>query len=137
MTTPSPVTAASAPDSALADVLRAERQRAAGLIAGDVAAVAPLLHDELVYVHAPGLRQRKAELLGALPRGPRFLVVDFAVEGHACSGDLCVLNGQLHLRLLRAAEDTPVEARSYALAVWQCGPEGWQLRCFQSTRRPD
>jgi len=137
MTTPSPVPAASAPDSPLADVLRAERQRAAGLIAGEVTAVAPLLHDELVYVHAPGLRHGKDELLRALPRGPRFLAVDFAVEGHTCSDDLCVLSGQLHLRLLRAGEDTPVEARSYALAVWQRGAAGWQLRCFQSTRRAD
>jgi len=116
------------------EVLDAERLRARCVVAGDLDALAPLLHEDLVYVHAPGTRHGKHELLAALAGGPRFLEVTFKVERQFASGDLCVLQGALHLRLLRAGEENPVQVLSHASAVWQRAAPGWQLRSFQSTR---
>jgi ketosteroid isomerase-like protein len=120
------------------DVLAAEQARAAAMTAGDAAALARWLDDGLVYVHATGVRHDRAQLLHFVATGPRFLAVDFRMEDVLESADCVVLGGELRLRLVRPGESVPIEARSWASAVWRRGPDHatpWRLRLFQSTRQ--
>lgn len=115
-------------------LLHAERRRAAAVVARDVDALAPLLHDGLVYVHATGVRHDKAGVLRFVASGPEFLEVAFDVHDREALAGAAVLIGALHLRLRRAGESTAVTAQSWASALWLHDASlGWRLRAFQST----
>lgn len=118
--------------------LAAERQRAAALVARDTAALAPLLHPALRYVHAPGACHDRDALLRFVAEGPRFLAVDFTPQQQwTLSGDAVLFCGRLHLRLQRG-DGAAVAARSWVTALWRRAAGGrWQLAVFQSTREPD
>jgi ketosteroid isomerase-like protein len=115
-------------------VLAAERARAAALMARDREGLAALLHEGLVWIHATGVRHDHAQLLDFVANGPRFLAVALHEARVEVDGRHALLDGELHLRLQRG-DAAPVEARSWASALWRLGPAGWRLRLFQSTRR--
>lgn len=119
-------------------VLAAEQARAAAMTARDPAALEPWLDDALVYVHATGVRHDRRQLLQFVATGPRFLVIDFRINDVSECSDGAIVSGELRLQLLRSGDSVPVEARSWASAVWLRGPDEcapWRLRLFQSTRR--
>jgi len=121
----------------MADVLDAERARAAAVVARDGDALATLLHDGLTYIHATGVRHDRAQLLQFVQTGPRFLAVDLQAPQVLLQGDCAIVTGALHLRLQRAPAAEPIDAQSLASAVWlrdAAAPQRWRLALFQSTR---
>ena len=115
--------------------LQAERTRAAALVARDAAALAALLHPELRYVHATGVRHDRDGYLQTLQTGPLFLEVVLTPEQILDLAGGAALSGRLFMRLQRDGE--VIEARSWVTALWlrgENGAGGWRLRLFQSTR---
>ena len=115
--------------------LQAERARAAALVARDAAALAALLHPDLRYVHATGIRHDRDGYLQTLQTGPRFLEVVLTPEQILDLAEGAALSGRLFMRLQRDGE--VIEARSWVTALWlraENGADGWRLRLFQSTR---
>jgi len=113
--------------------LQAERARAAALVARDAAALAALLHPDLRYVHATGIRHDHDGYLQTLQTGPRFLEVVLTPEQTLDLAEGAALSGRLFMRLQREGEPV-VEARSWVSALWLRSDAGWRLRLFQSTR---
>ena len=58
---------------------RSGTAHAAG-VARDAQALAALLHDELCYIHATGVRHDRAQLLQSVLSGPRFLAAELAAD---------------------------------------------------------
>lgn len=118
-------------------VLDAERARAEAVIAGDLDRLPALLADDLVYVHATGLRHDKAQWLDYLRSGPRFLAIDLVAQNVSALGDGALVVGELRLRLQRSPGSPPVDAHSWVSQVWvRQGAQGaWRLRLLQSTRK--
>jgi hypothetical protein len=117
-------------------IVTAEKARAAAFIDRDPEALEPLLHDELEYVHATGVRHNKAQLLRFLDSGPQFLSIEIQKSRIVQLGDGALLTGQLVLDLQRPGE-APATAASWVSQVWLPAPstEGrWVLRLFHSTR---
>ena len=112
--------------------LRAERARAAALVARDADALAALMHPDLRYVHATGIRHDRDGYLQTLRTGPRFLEVVLTPEQILDLAEGAALSGRLFMRLQRDGD--VIEARSWVTALWLRGPDGWRLRLFQSTR---
>lgn len=118
-------------------VQAAERARAAAVVARDIGALATLLHDELSYVHATGVRHDRAQLLQFVQTGPRFLSVELCQPALRLHGDCAIVVGELRLRLQREPQQEPIDARSLASQVWLRDREAaprWRLALFQSTR---
>lgn len=115
-------------------VLDSERARADAVVAGDLDRLGAMLADDLVYVHATGVRHDKAQWLAYLSSGPRFLAVDLVAPRVSLMGDGALVVGELHLRLRRNPDSEPVQARSWVSQCWVCGDGGWRLRLLQSTR---
>jgi hypothetical protein len=116
--------------------LQAERARAAALVARDAAALAALLHPDLRYVHATGIRHDRdgyLQTLQTLQTGPRFLEVVLTPEQMFDLAEGAALSGRLFMRLQREGEAV-IEARSWVTALWLRSAGGWRLRLFQSTR---
>lgn len=107
-------------------------------MAGDLVRLAGMLCGDLVYVHAPGLRHNKAQLLAWLPTGPRFLAIDLLDPSVRVMGDCALVEGALQMRLQRETGDTPVTVCSWVSEVWVRDPDhelGWKLRLLHSTRQ--
>lgn len=120
-------------------LLARERARADAVVAGDLDRLAALLADDLVYVHAPGQRHDKAQLLAYLRTGPRFLAIDLLNPGVQVMSDCALVVGELEMRLQRNPDEEPVTVRSWVSEVWVRGPRSrteWKLRLLQSTRGP-
>jgi ketosteroid isomerase-like protein len=116
-----------------AEVLAAEARRAAALVAGDIEALASILDEELVYIHATGLRHDRAQLLHHLRTGPRFLQVALQPDGVRVHSEVALVSGLLDLRLERAGGEI-VTARSLVSQAWLLREGAWRLASFQSTR---
>lgn len=115
------------------EVLAAESARAAALVRGDAAALALQLDDDLVYVHATGVRHDRAQFLDFVRSGPQFHEVRIQALTLRVHGDAALVSGDLYLRLQRPGT-AAVEARSLVTATWLRRDTGWKLAAFQSTR---
>lgn len=109
------------------------------LVAGDLAGVAELLDDALVYVHSTGLVQSKAASLAffaevlqvtAVQREPRF-----QSEGKE-SGTVCLGFVQSMHAHLRREPGRSIKAHSYFSEVWRICGGSWRLVHAQSTALP-
>lgn len=118
-----------------AAVLAAERLRGAAFVARDAQALAATLHENLVYIHATGVRHDRDGLLTFVATGPRFLRVEMQPSCFELRGDVAIVTGSLALTLQRAADGPAIDACSWASALWLRGPQGWRLRLFQSTKK--
>lgn len=121
-------------------VLRRERERADAVMARDIERLRLLLADDLVYVHATGVRHGKTELLDFVQHGPRFLQVEVLAPQVTVMGASVLVTGELQLQLQRSADAPPTLARSWVSQVWvpgQGGDGAWTLRLFQSTRQAE
>jgi len=117
--------------------LEADKQRRAAMVSGDVAALAPLLADNLVYTHSSGKVDTKASLLEAIKSGasdyekiePRDTVV-------RVRGRTVIVTG-----VVAVAVKTPEGTRAFDArftAVHIGAPDGtWQLLVWQTTRLPE
>ena len=119
--------------SDIEEVLAAESRRAAALIARDLDALGACLDQELVYVHATGVRHDRAQWLEYARTGPRFHEVRLQAEQVRVHGEVALLAGRLHLRLERADGEV-IRAESLVTQAWVRREDGWRLASFQSTR---
>jgi ketosteroid isomerase-like protein len=121
-----------------ADVLAADDTRIKALTAGDIAALAERLADDLRYVHSTGTVDTKPSFLELVRSGrsrytayaPLERLVRFPAAGIALD------SGRARLRVETAGG--PVEAEFHYLAGWrheQAG--GWKLFAWQSARAPN
>lgn len=93
-------------------VLAAERSRCAAFVARDAQALAATLHDDLVYIHATGVRHDCRGLLDFVTTGPRFLRVELQPSGVELRSDVAIVTGTLALTLQRAADGPVIDACS-------------------------
>jgi ketosteroid isomerase-like protein len=116
---------------ATAELLALEEQRCDAINRQDWQALASILTDDLVHVHANGLTQDKAVYLQHVASRPRRTERrDLVVHMH---GDTAVMTGKLvnFMDGAVASADTPVLA---AMQVWVRVGDSWKQAAFQATR---
>ncbi|KVE04899.1 nuclear transport factor 2 family protein [Burkholderia anthina] len=115
-------------------VLERHGERIRRLAAGDLAGLADLLDDDLVYVHSTGLVQGKAELIGFFTRRLHVLDIHSRIAHFAHGGDMACISlfQRMHARL---QTEPPRELcmYSYVSETWRLCGDDWRLRHFQST----
>jgi hypothetical protein len=110
----------------------AERARFAAWIKGDVAAIAPLLADDLRYCHSTGVCQSKAELLAAMGSGNTIYKAIDIVEMHPRSaGGAAVINGVVSIRV--EDKGKPLAFKAIYTDVYVKRDGRWLLTAWQST----
>jgi ketosteroid isomerase-like protein len=117
----------------LREVRALERRRIAATRANDVAALAPLLDDDLIYINSTGRIYDKARYLGDIGTSALSYDEDFEVRETEVRvlDDLVILAGVMlgHARL--DGEQQVFHFRS--LGVWHNGFDGWRLLAWQSS----
>lgn len=117
-------------------LLRVEAERFEAMVRGDVAALAPLLANELVYIHSNGIRETKKQFLDALRSGDiRYLSIRPLESEVRDRGDWAMIVGVVELRgALR--NRPPVDLRLLYSSVYRRVGDRWQLVLWQTTRAP-
>jgi len=121
---------------ALNDVEAVERARFTAQIAMDVAALRPMLADDLVYCHSTGVCQNKEEFIGFVTSGTnKFLAMDIVYMKPRLIAGAVVVNGKMDVRVLMNGKEQHFQGIYTDVYAKRSGR--WQLVSWQSTRLPD
>ncbi len=105
------------------------------MISGDVAALSPMLADDLVYIHSAAELETKQQFLERLRSGAmRYHSIDPLETSVRTYGTVAIVNGRAKVKVTSNGADRDVDLRY--TAVYRLGDNGWQLVSWQSTRVP-
>ncbi|WP_443025598.1 nuclear transport factor 2 family protein [Sphingomonas sp. PB4P5] len=114
------------------EIERREDERFAAVMAGDAKALAPLLHQDLRYVHSSGAVQDRAHYLAELENGTwTYRDVRRSEQNISIRGGTAIVVNRLNISVLHLGKVQ--EVHSTALAIWVREAVGWQLFAVQST----
>lgn len=117
------------------DVLRAERERVAALVADDFAALDRLLSPALNYGHSSGVAETKAEYLDALRSGRlKYKSLEHSSPSVRIHGDTAIMQGTSKVRAVSGGVESTVNLRFLLVYIRDGGQ--WRLAAWQSTRLP-
>lgn len=110
-----------------------ERRRFAAMIAQDVAALEPMLAEELNYCHSNGEVETKPQFLETIRSGRlRYEALDVKGLDVRLYDDIAVLTGRAMARVQTAGQTRELDLRFTDAYVKRQGR--WQLIAWQSTR---
>ena len=114
------------------ELLEADQQRREAMIGADVAALADLLSDDLIWTHSSGKTDDKASFLEKIESGTTVYhtleVEDVVISRH---GELYICHGIL--TGTATAGGTRKDLRNRYLSVWKREQGGFRMLAWQST----
>ncbi len=112
-----------------------EQRRFAAMVAQNIAALEPLLADELSYTHSTGETENKAQLLETIRSGRlRYEAIDVREVDVHRYGDVALLRGRLALRARAGDRALQLDLRYTDAYVYREGR--WQMVAYHATRIP-
>jgi uncharacterized protein (TIGR02246 family) len=112
-----------------------EDRRCAALIQGDVASLAELLSEDLLWTHSSAHQDTKSSFLAALGEGAaRYLKIDRSEEKIRVRDDVAVITGVADMRAVVKGEEMVL--RNRYLNVWTREAGRWRMSAWQSTAAP-
>ncbi len=120
-------------NGSIEQVQQAERQRFAALTAQDLAALDPLLADELLYCHSNGQVENKQQFLETVRTGRiRYESIDVHEFQARLYGEVAIGTGYITVQGKLGGQPMTLEIRYTDAYAWRAGH--WQLVNWQSTR---
>jgi hypothetical protein len=120
-------------NSSIEQVQQAERQRFTALTAQNLAALDPLLADELLYCHSNGQVENKQQFLETVRTGRiRYESIDMHEFQARLYGEVAVGTGYITVQGSLGGQPMTLELRYTDVYAWRAGH--WQLINWQSTR---
>jgi ketosteroid isomerase-like protein len=117
------------------EVLEAQDRRFAAMVAGDVAALGPLLADELTYTHSNGWVETREQFLESIrSKALQYRSIDPGDVAVRVYGEAAVVTGKAAMKVLSNGQDLAMAVRFTAVYVRREG--GWRLAAWQTTRLP-
>ena len=117
------------------EILALEERRYAAMLAADMGALEPLVHEDLVYTHSSGVVDGKASWLESMRSGKtRYKSVQCADEKVRLHGDAALVTGGATLEVEIGGQ--PKTLRLRYLNVWVNSGGGWKFAAWQSGALP-
>lgn len=120
----------------IAPIVAADEARRAALNANDADALAPLLSEELVYIHSNGLVDDKAAYVDRVRAGPgrygNVTVKGFRVRR---DGATAICDGEVNFEHGLAGRE-PMRIHAHFLSVWKLEGSTWRLAGYASPAIP-
>ncbi|NML63701.1 nuclear transport factor 2 family protein [Hymenobacter sp. RP-2-7] len=117
-----------------------ERQRFAAQVSKDYAFLERAFSDDLVYTHASGKQQGKADYLQSIRDGKsvydKIDVENINVRAYN-GGMAAVVNGQITITQPNKPDGSPNVAHLKYVTVQIRRPQGWQVVLWQSQKQPE
>jgi ketosteroid isomerase-like protein len=119
--------------TAIEQVRAAEERRGAAMLAGDAAAMDPLLAEGLTFIHATGGMDDKPTLLAKMQGGAIvYHSIAWSEQKIDVRDTVAAMSGVMTLQVTVAGVDKTLHNR--AILLWERdGQAGWKLFHFQST----
>lgn len=118
-------------------VRRMESQRFAAMVDADVGELAPMLADDLTYVHSTGQVQTKPELLQALASGALdYASIEPREQNVRVFKKLAMVQGVIAVTATIEGQKKPSTMDLRYTDVYVFAEDRWQLVAWQSTRVP-
>ena len=118
------------------DVREAHSLRFLTMLRGDVDALAPMLADDLVYIHTTTDLETKSQFLEQIRSGAtRYQSIEPSETVVRTFGSMAIVTGRARVKVTFKGADRDVDMRY--TAVYRLSPANkWQLVSWQSTRVP-
>lgn len=115
------------------DIAEVNQKRFQLMTQNDLAALAPMLADDLVYIHSTGRMESKPQFLGSLRSGAlRYRSIDASETVIRTWGNTATVTGRAKLAVTTGRGDSDLDVRY--TAVYRSKRGRWQLVSWQSTR---
>jgi hypothetical protein len=116
-------------------VAQVERRRFAAMVAQDIAALEPLLAEDLTYAHSNGEFENKAQFLETIRGGRlRYEAIDVQELNVRQYDEVAIVTGRIVVQA--KAGDQPVKLNVRYTDAYVNRDGRWQLVAWQSTRLP-
>lgn len=107
-------------------VLRADDQRHAAMIGGDLAGLDRLLGRDLVYIHGSARQEDKQQYLASIESGAvKYLDIKRTAAAVEMYGDTAVVHGHIAIQGMSKGEKRLID--SLFQSVWVLAALGWQM----------
>lgn len=121
------------PETIAQHILHLESERCRALVQRDVQALAALMDDRLVHVHATGKVDDKAQYLAMVSGHIDFLSVERADMRVRVHGDTAIASGRLEQAIVLRESGEQRLMRAYATQVWIRSEGAWRQCAFHAT----
>lgn len=121
------------PETIEQQILRLESERCRALVQRDLQALAGLMDDRLVHVHATGKVDDKAQYLEMVAGHIDFLSVERADMRVRVQGDTAIASGRLEQAIVLRESGEQRLMKAYATQVWIRSEGTWRQCAFQAT----
>ena len=119
----------------IAHIEALDNQRTKAILERNFAALAPLLGDDLRYIHSSAVQENKSEYLEKLTSGHYiYHGLDVQEREYRVLGDVVLVNGDLRIEV--EVKGTRKVVLSRYLQVWARRASGWQMVSWQSVPVP-
>ena len=121
-------------DTATAEVREAEQRRCRALVENDLAAIATLVRDDMVHIHATGAVDHKTQYMDGLANRIRFERADRHDLNVRVFGDVAVATGSLDQAIVNRTTGARTEATFTTTQVWVREGGEWAQASFHASR---
>ena len=117
------------------EILALEDKRFAAMIAGDLGALEPMVHEELLYTHSSGITDTKASWLDSMRSGKvKYRSARCTERKVRVVNDVALVNGKAHIEA--DIGGAPRTLKLLFLNAWAKTPQGWKFVAWQSCPQP-
>jgi ketosteroid isomerase-like protein len=117
------------------EILGLEEKRFAAMIAGDLGALEPMVHEGLLYTHSSGITDTKASWLDSMRSGKvKYKSASCSERKVRVVNDVALVNGKAHIEADIGGE--PRTLKLLFLNAWAKTPQGWKFLAWQSCPQP-
>lgn len=121
--------------SIIAEIDALEARRCKALIEQDIATIASMVGDDLLYVHSSAVAEDRALYLKKLTDGLyRYSGLKSLRRAYRVMGDIVLADGDLQISVKVNGTDKVINSRY--LQVWAKRADGWKMISWQSTLIP-
>lgn len=115
------------------EIERLESERCRAVMARDLPALATLVDDDLVHIHASGRVENKAQYLAGIEK--RFVFRDVARQNLTIRvyGDIAVATGGLTQTVEVVGTPQIIQMKAVVTQVWRSRDGAWRQIAFQAT----
>jgi len=125
-------------NSVKTEIENIEQHRCQSAVDGDLASLADILDDDLVFVHSAGYSHNKQEYLSFLAEKMKILEISRPLPlTYLFLPDTVLVSGPLDQVLERRADGSIVEIHAIVSQAWSRRDGNWKLVHFHSTRRKE
>jgi hypothetical protein len=126
-----------AKDDVRESLLRAaEATRFQAQVDADAKVLAPLLDDELEYVHSNGELDSRTSFIESLTSGKRdYVSTTFSIESLRIFGDVALIRGKAKVTVADNGQSKDLSLGYTDVWLWKDGR--WQMTAWRSMRMPD